>query len=239
MLCVQHVAAEPPGAVAEAVRGAGLPLELVRVDRGEEVPRSAEGLAGLVVMGGPMGVPQADRHPHLRRELALLEAALARPVPVLGICLGSQLLAAALGARVERGPRLELGWLPVSLEPAAGEDPLFGPLPRELTALHWHGDAFHLPRGATALARSALTPCQAFRRGTAWGMLFHLEADAAQVEAMAGAFPEDLEEAGVSGDQLLGGARAHLPEARRLGRGLFDRWAALAKGAGTSKGAGT
>jgi len=230
VLCVQHVAVEPPGGVAEAVRGAGLGLTVVRIDRGETVPRSAEGLAGLVVMGGPMGVPQADRHPRLKDELRLVESALKRSVPVLGICLGSQLLAAALGARVERGPRLELGWLPVSLEPEARQDPLFGPLPPELVALHWHGDVFDLPRGASSLARSSLTRHQAFRHGTAWGILFHLEADGAQVEAMARAFAEDLAEAGVSEDQLLGGARKHLAAARRLGRGLFDRWATLVEG---------
>jgi GMP synthase-like glutamine amidotransferase len=230
VLCLQHVAVEPPGAVAESVRGAGLELRVARIDRAEAVPRSAEGLAGLVVMGGPMGVPQAERHPHLKDELRLVESALEQAVPLLGICLGSQLLAAALGARVERGPRLELGWLPVSLEPAARQDSLFRPLPAELTALHWHGDAFDLPRGASSLARSALTRCQAFRHGKAWGILFHLEADAAQVEAMAGAFPEDLEEAGVSRDELLGGARRHLAAARRLGCGLFDRWAELARG---------
>ncbi len=230
VLCLQHVAQEPPGAVAEAVRDAGLPLEVVRIDRGEAVPRAAEGLAGLVVMGGPMGVPQVDRTPHLQEEKRLVESALALEIPVLGICLGSQLLAAALGARVERGPRLELGWLPVSLEPAARADPLLGALPPEIVALHWHGDVFDLPRGATSLARSSLTPCQAFRLGRAWGILFHLEADAAQVEAMAGAFPEDLEEAGVSEDQLRAGARQHLAAARRLGRGVFDRWAGLARG---------
>ncbi len=230
VLCLQHVAVEPPGAVAEAVGAAGLALEATRIDRGEAVPRSAEGLAGLVVMGGPMGVPQADRYPHLAAERRLLEDALSRAVPVLGICLGSQLLASALGARVERGPRLELGWLPVQLEPAARGDPLFGPLPPEITALHWHGDVFELPRGASSLARSALTGCQAFRRGRAWGILFHLEVDEAQVEAMAGAFPEDLEEAGVSEDQLRAGTRQHLAVARRLGRGVFDRWAALATG---------
>ena len=230
VLCLQHAAVEPPGAVEEAVRAAGLPLETIRTDRGEAVPRTAEGLLGLVVMGGPMGVPQAERHPHLKAERRLLEDALSREVPALGICLGSQLLAAALGARVERGPRLELGWLPVWLEPAARGDPLFGSLPLELTALHWHGDVFELPRGASSLARSALTGCQAFRHGKAWGMLFHLEADAAQLEAMAGAFPEDLEEAGVSEDQLRAGAGEHLAAVRRLGRGVFDRWAELAKG---------
>ena len=230
MLCLQHVAQEPPGAVAEAVRGAGLPMEVVRIDRGQAVPGSAEALSALVVMGGPMSVPHIDRTPHLKAEKRLVEAALERAIPVLGICLGSQLLAAALGARVERGPGLEVGWLPVALEPAARGDPLLGALPAELVALHWHGDVFDLPRGATSLARSSLTRCQAFRLGTAWGILFHLEADEAQIEAMAGAFPEDLEEAGLTEDQLRAGTRRHLAGARRLGRGVFERWAGLERG---------
>lgn len=230
VLAVQHVAVEPPGAIEAAVRAAGLAFSVVRVDRGEPVPRSADGLGGLVVMGGPMGVRDAGRLPHLGDELRLLESALARGIPVLGVCLGSQLLAAALGATVERGPRPEIGWYPVTLEPAALEDPLFGPLPRRLAALHWHGDSFALPRGAVQLARSELTPCQAFRHGRAYGLLFHLEADAAQLEAMTLDLGEELEEAGVAEDQLLRGARLHLAEARRLGLGLFGRWAGLAKG---------
>jgi GMP synthase (glutamine-hydrolysing) len=121
--------------------------------------------AGLIVMGGPMGVYEEARFPFLRRERNLIERALADRVPVLGICLGSQLLASALGAPVRKGLRKEIGWHPVYLEDAAGDDPLFRETPVEFDAFHWHGDVFDLPTGAVRLAHSSLTEYQAFRYG--------------------------------------------------------------------------
>jgi GMP synthase (glutamine-hydrolysing) len=227
VLAVQHVAVEPPSLVATALLGDGVSVEVVHPYRGEKVPAAATGLDGLVVMGGPMGVYEAERHPHLRDELRLLESALGRGLPVLGVCLGSQLLASALGARVEKGPAKEIGWYPVTLEPPAREDPLFAPLPGSFHALHWHGDVFELPRGAVRLARSERTANQAFRHGKAWGLLFHAEASARQVAEMAAAFEAELEEAGATSDAILHGARTHLAALERLARPLFRRWAAL------------
>ena len=226
VLAVQHVAVEPPSLVATALLGDGVAVEVVHPYGGEPVPGDAAGLDGLVVMGGPMAVYEADRHPHLREELKLIASALASGLPVLGVCLGSQLLAAALGARVEKGPAQEIGWYPVTLEPAAREDPLFAPLPGSFHALHWHGDVFDLPMGAVRLARSERTATQAFRHGKAWGLLFHVEVTARQVAEMAAAFEAELEEADVTADAILHGARTHLAGLERLALPLFRRWAA-------------
>jgi GMP synthase (glutamine-hydrolysing) len=139
-----------------------------------------------------MNVDEVERFPGLAVEREWLAEAVRLEMPVLGICLGSQLLARALGAEVRPGSRVELGFAPVDvLEP---EDPVLGGLAPSAEVLHWHGDVFDLPDGAVPLARSELTGCQAFRHGSAWGVLFHAEADFALVEAWM-AVPEMIDEA--------------------------------------------
>jgi GMP synthase (glutamine-hydrolysing) len=225
VLVVQHVAAEPPSAVAAAVEKAGGEVKLVRVFDGEPVPADVGEHAGLVVMGGPMGVYEADRHPHLDAELRLIGSALARQVPTLGICLGSQLLAAALGAPVRPGPRKEIGWYPVSLEPAARDDHLFRDLPVSFRAMHWHGDIFDLPAGAASLARSELTAVQAFSfGGFAYGLLFHLEVTSRQLSDMTGAFADELQQAGVPPREILEGWFTHGMTLETLAAMVFGRW---------------
>ncbi len=227
-LAIQHVAAEPPKLIAAALQTAGIGLDVARVDRGDAVPVDAAELSALVVMGGTTSVADAGRLEHLRREMRLVESALKHEIPVLGVCLGSQILAHVLGARVAPAGFLELGWLPVALTPEAARDPLLGACPARFTALHWHGDAFDLPRGAVHLACSDRTAVQAFRHGRAWGLLFHLEADAAQVEEMAHAFAEEVARGGSSAAALAEGARRETPASRRIGNEVFGRFARLA-----------
>lgn len=226
VLVVQHVAVEQAGAIGDVLRRRGVDTRVVGPD--ESLPQGSErDASGIVVLGGPMGVYEADRHPRLRHEIALLERAVADDRPVLGICLGSQLLAAALGARVYRGPRKELGWFDVTLQPAAHDDALMSAAPPRFPALHWHGDAFDLPAGARHLASSAQTVHQAFAHGRAWGLLFHLEAPPAQVSAMANAFPEELAEVGTSPDALMEATRRHATDAERIASAVFGRWVDL------------
>jgi GMP synthase (glutamine-hydrolysing) len=228
-LAIQHVAGEPPGLIGAALWSEGLALEVVRVDREEPLPKDVAGLSALVVMGGPMGVADAGRLVHLVHEMRLIESALRADIPVLGVCLGSQLLAHVLGSGVATARFLEVGWLPVWLTEGALGDPLLGGCPERLMALHWHGDAFDLPASAVHLARSERTAVQAFRHGRAWGLLFHLEADAAQVLRMADDFPGDLARAGCDVSTLTADAERELPVSTRLGLDVFGRFARIAR----------
>ena len=194
VLILQHAAVEGPGRILQALELVGATPRVVRADLGEPVPRSFEGVTGLVVLGGPMGVYQTELHPHLLDELALIEDGLRRQAPMLGVCLGSQLLAAALGAKVHPSGDKEIGWFEVRLTAAGRRDPAFAGAPDRFRPLHWHGDVFDLPATAVSLASSAATQHQAFRaEGSALGLLFHLEAPAAQVARMSEAFAAELE----------------------------------------------
>jgi GMP synthase (glutamine-hydrolysing) len=198
VLVIQHVALEGPGLLEPAFDRAGLERRTVRTWKREVVPASASGHAAVVIMGGPMGVYEADRHPHLKDEIALAADALRAGVPILGVCLGAQILAAAAGARVFIGPGKEIGWRPIDLTPAGRADRLLGALPARPTVFHWHGDTFDLPPGATLLASSDLYPHQAFRVGPcAWGVQFHIEVSAGMIDRWVEAFsPGDIGAAG-------------------------------------------
>lgn len=201
---------------------------------GDPLPPHDE-VAGVVVMGGPMNVDETDRYPGLAATRDWLAEAVRREMPVLGICLGAQLLARALGAAVVPGVGKEIGFATVAVDDPA--DPILGGLAPAAKVLHWHGDVFELPAGATHLASSALTAHQAFRHGTAWGVLFHPEADVALAERWM-ATPEMSSEAiEALGDE---GAGRIVPEAAELEAGLiaattpgFEAFAALVREAGT------
>lgn len=179
----QHVAHETLGTLADYFAKAELPCEVVPLYLAMPGPPDWTSAAGLVVMGGPMNVDQVDRYPFLRDEVRWIQEALARDVPILGICLGAQLLAKALGAAVYPNPVKEIGWYPLELLPAAESDPLFRGSPLEVMVFQWHGDTFELPDGAVHLARSPQCEHQAFRFGRhACGLQFHVEVTRQMVE---------------------------------------------------------
>ena len=143
-----------------------------------------DSIAGAVVMGGPMSANDTRAYPRLAEEVAWLGECAARGVPVLGVCLGAQLLARALGSTVAPAPASEIGFAPIEI--MARADPVVGPLAPTAVVLHWHGEVFGLPPNARWLARSAATEVQAFRAASAWGLLFHAEADTALIEQWLG-----------------------------------------------------
>jgi GMP synthase (glutamine-hydrolysing) len=178
LLAIQHVPWEGPHRILDAC--GDLRVRTVKPLAGQSLPAHEE-VAGAVVMGGPMNVDEVGRFPALATEREWLAEAVERGMPLLGICLGAQLLARALGSEVRPGGAPEIGFAPVEI--ADPDDPVLGGLAPRAEVLHWHGDVFDLPEGATHLASSERTACQAFRAGNAWGVLFHPEADFALIEA--------------------------------------------------------
>jgi GMP synthase-like glutamine amidotransferase/SAM-dependent methyltransferase len=210
-LVVQHLDVEGPYEIGAALERHG--VDVVRGGAG-----SLDGFDALVVMGGPMSAHRDDGFPTRRAELTLLRTALERRVPVLGVCLGAQLLAEAAGGRAlpgTAGP--EVGWLPVQV---VAEDRLFAELPATFTPLQWHGDTVELPPRAELLASSERYPNQAFRVGeVAWGVQFHPEVDRTAVEAFVRAFDGD--------PTILEAADGALAALAPVRDALLDRWAAL------------
>ena len=181
------------------------------MDLGDPLPSTDE-VAGLVVMGGPMGALDDAAYPHLAAERDLLRACVEGNVPVLAVCLGAQLLAAAVGSRVFQGPRPEVGLGIVTLTEAGRRDPAFGPAGHVLPVLHWHGDTFDLPSGATLLASSDAYLHQAYRVGRAYAMQFHVEISLEQVDEVAPFLPDGVEI-----------SSRHLALVTRTGAQLLDR----------------
>ena len=173
---LQHVPFEGPGSIERWAISKGHTLSATRLYYGE-LPATLENVDALVILGGPMNVYEEERHPWLVKEKIFINHAIESDTPVLGICLGAQLIADVLGARVYRNQHKEIGWFPLELTNEARESHLFGDLPTEFTALHWHGDTFDLPPGATHIAKSEGCPNQAFVFDSerVVGLQFHLE----------------------------------------------------------------
>jgi GMP synthase (glutamine-hydrolysing) len=227
LLVLQHIACEPPAAFEDELRSRGLDLVRVELDEGEPLPDWRQ-FPAIVVMGGPMGAYDDAHHPWLVAEKRLLREAVEADVPVWGVCLGAQLLASALGARVYKGERPEVGLLDVELTEEAAADPVFGELPSSFPTLQWHGDSFDLPDGATLLASSPAYRSQAFRVGRSYGLQFHVEVSLAlatewgQVPAYADSLEATLGPGAL--DRLLAEVAAHEEVTVPLARRLFGRW---------------
>ncbi len=229
---LQHHPVENLGTIADALEGAALAWQYVRVHDGQPVPASMKGAGGLIVMGGPMGVDQTDRHPWLCDEMRLIEDAMKSNLPVLGVCLGAQILAAALGAKVDRNPNgKEIGWYPIRLDDSAKDDRLMRDLPATMTPFHWHGDIFDLPPGAVSLASSEKTPCQAFRHGDkAYGFQFHFELTREGVSAMADAFAKELNRENIAADRMIAQTTEFTASLEKISDTVFSRWASPIQG---------
>jgi len=180
VLAIVHQPDAGPGVFADRVRAHGQ-METWHPPE-EPEPPDAAGFDAAVVLGGAMNVEERERHPWIEGELSLLRSLLERETPTLGVCLGSQMLAAAAGAEVRRAAEPEIGWLEVELTGAGSADPILGALPDRFTAFQWHIYECALPDGAALLARSPVC-LQAYRIGDhAWGIQFHAEVSAADAQ---------------------------------------------------------
>ena len=227
VLVLQHIACEPPGVFEDVLHERGAELHRVELDEGEALPDWRD-FDAIVAMGGPMSVNDDADLPWLTEEKEALGDAVRAGMPYWGVCLGVQLLAASLGARVYPGPEPEVGLLPISMTGEARSDPVFGEAPHELVTLQWHGDTFDLPEGAVRLASSPAYANQAFRFERAYGVQFHLEvsAEMARDWAEVPEYVASLERTlGADGaPAFLADIEARADEMREAGRALFERW---------------
>lgn len=232
VLVLQHNPCETLGIIEQVLTACGLSAEYVRAFDGQQVPKRMRGYAGLVLMGGPMSVYEQTRYPWLLDELHLLDRAVKDEAPILGVCLGSQMLATVLGAEVHRGDAPEIGWHDVRLGELAAADELWSSVAEghaTFPAFHWHSDVYDLPADGEPLASSALTPCQAFVYGrNAYGVLFHMEVTSRIVADMVAAFGDELRGAAIEGDALLEESDERLTDLHHIGRPVFQAWATLA-----------
>ena len=222
ILSVIHGEKVRAGVFGDAIGARGHHLEEWSLAWGTPLPRPLEEYGAVLVFGGAMHADQEGEHPWLREENAFLQQLLAARKPVLGVCLGSQLLAKATHAHVGPASEPEIGWFPVELTDDAADDPVLGAMPARFVAFQWHYYVHELPEGAVELARNALCT-QAFRLGdSAWGVQFHPEVTLTQIES----WMQDDEPVP---DDLLEQTRARIGEWNALGKTLCDAFVDVAE----------
>ena len=229
LLVFQHAPSEPLGVLDPMLRRWGFRIRYANFARDPGLQLDLRRYNGLVVLGGPMNVDQAEQYPHLKTEIAAIREALRLDVPVLGICLGAQLLAAALGASVRPNKVREIGWYQLQPAPQAREDRLLRHFDGSQHVFQWHAYTFDMPPGAVHLASSASCEHQAFRFGErAYGLQFHLEADEALIRRWLAvpAYRAELEaETGM--DRILHDTHGHVAPALKLSERVFHEFIEL------------
>jgi GMP synthase (glutamine-hydrolysing) len=213
VLVFQHDPFEDLGFFAEILEKQGVGYRTVRLFHGELPVEDWEHIKALIILGGPMSSLDEEQFPFLRWEKTIIRAAIDDAVPTLGICLGAQLIAAALGANVYHGSVREVGWYPILITPQGHVDSLLGYLPENATVFQWHGDGFTLPTGALRLAASANYENQAFRLGkTVYGLQFHLEMTARMIERWLDERSKELAQLSyVLPDKIISDTQSNLP----------------------------
>jgi GMP synthase (glutamine-hydrolysing) len=226
-IVLRHSSLEGVGLLGTVLRDHGIHHRGLDLYRGEPAPKDLRSVGGIIVLGGALGVYDAEKHPFLKTELQLLERTITAGRPVLGICLGAQMVAQVLGARVYPGERREVGWGTVALTDAAGEDPVFGDAGRSLEVFHMHGDTYELPADARHLASSNVYEQQAFEwGGVVYGLQFHLEFTESMIQRLtsdseAVAY---LRESGASPEKLLAEAPERTARIGEVAQRIFGNY---------------
>lgn len=221
---LQHVECEPLGIWEEELKRWHARYEYIELWKGQEIPEPKDTLASII-LGGPMNVDETMDHPFITKEIDYIKALVDEDIHVLGVCLGAQLLAAALGARVSKGPKAEIGYKHVTLTPHGADNRLFRGFPMTLPVFQWHSQGFELPSGAEQLATSDDFANQAFCYNKAWGLQFHAEVTPELVDGFAEAYAEELEiQPGVTRNKLKEQANSQGQMVALYGRQLIRRF---------------
>jgi GMP synthase (glutamine-hydrolysing) len=217
-VALRHVEFEDLGVWASTLRERG--HDVCYIDAGEDLVKAEEADL-LVILGGPIGLGDRVDYPFLDDEVSLVRERLGRDAPTLGVCLGAQIMAAALGARVVEGPEREIGWGFLTLEDAA-TSPLKAL--KDVPVFHWHRDAFDLPDGATHLASTGLTRNQAFAVGRSLALQFHCEVNGGLIERWLIAYSDELRKAGIAPSGLREASMRHALPVARASRAFIDAY---------------
>ena len=221
--CLQHVPFEGPGVFRQHLERAGYQVQPYLVPK-QGLPRDPEDF--LLVMGGPMSVNDQDSW--IRQEMDFVQKAIRNNIPVVGVCLGAQLLAKAIGSPVVPGQKFEIGMTPIGLTVEGEQDPVFGTMPKSFEVFQWHGEGFELPPDTVVLASSKDYSNQAFRLGDkAYGLLFHLEMENHGVEVLCRECSADVQRAGVPVETILETTKWQLPNLHQLADRLIHHLTTL------------
>lgn len=226
VLFIQHGDVDKPGLLAEALRAEGIELQVFHAWR-EAVFPNLEEFHGLALGGGGQSVWEVEKYPYLDFECRMVREAVERGIPVIGLCLGAQLIARAFGGEVRRAKQKEIGFFPVELNAAGRLDPIVGALPPGFPATHWHGDVFEIPESCQNLGSSDLTPNQILRVGpNCLGFQFHLEMTPPLFEELVRDSEDFFHDCGLDPEALIQESREVLPRLVPAAREVFRRWAA-------------
>jgi GMP synthase-like glutamine amidotransferase len=225
ILSIQNISFETLGTLEGLIRSDGYLIEKIDVQK-EPVPINVKRYAAIIILGGPMGV--YDKAEYLEREQELIRQALKHEVPVLGICLGSQLIAQAIGGKVYKGAKKEIGWSEVMINQAGLSNVFKGVNSEKIKVFQWHGDTYDLPPKATIMASSQLYP-QAFRFGTAIGIQFHLEINNEMISRWANEYAKELEFERIEPGDLLAGKDRDVEELHERCKVVYSNFSRIIK----------
>ena len=232
ILVFQHVANKILGTLNPTLKDHGLKIRYVNFDRNPEESPTIDKYNGLIVLGGQMGVYEADRYTHIKTEMKLIEEALKKNIPVLGICLGAQMLAQVLGSEVRQSNEKEIGWFDIHLTADGQNDPILSHFQKKEKLFQLHGDTFDIPKSAVQLASSDIFPGQAFRYSEkVYGIQFHLEVDKAMIHRWLDNKRNQLEitnsEGKFSVEQIRLETEQYIFQSMKLSRETFSKFIEL------------
>ncbi|MDX1696757.1 MAG: type 1 glutamine amidotransferase [Thiohalobacterales bacterium] len=221
----RHIACEGPGHLAVVLARRDIPWQLVAIDDGDPVPADIDGCSGLVFMGGPMSVN--DDLPWIDRELALIRTARAAGMPVLGHCLGGQLISKALGGTITANPVKEIGWHGVRKSGTTTAEKWLAGLPEVMTLFHWHGEAFSIPQGAEVILENDTCAHQAFAIGNTLALQCHVEMQAPMVSEWATLYADEIGKPSAtiqSAHEMTADLQCRIAAAQQVADILYERW---------------